>query len=241
MRPRARSSALTISPDLSFPPFLAPSPPSFPRLSAPLPAAPPPPPRLGPALRGVGAALPPAALLRPGGGRRQRGELHALVDQLAVCPRVSDHAVVHHVDHVRAVRKLRLVRDQHARFPGHGAADASFKEVVPNVSIHCAQGVVEEVNVGVRVQRPRERHSVPLPAGQVDPLLPNLRHVAGWEHVQVRAQGACLKRELVALLVIRRVGQHVVPQRSVPDPRLLGGERERTRGRYLPVRAGHLS
>mmetsp|Transcript_10332 Transcript_10332/g.29000 ORF Transcript_10332/g.29000 Transcript_10332/m.29000 type:complete len:261 (-) Transcript_10332:1067-1849(-) len=111
--------------------------------------------------------------------------------------------------------------DQDPRLARQGAADAGVEEVPPDVGVHGAQRVVEQVHIRIRVHRPGQGHAVPLAPREVDPLLPDLRRVPRGQEVEVRGEGARVNDCVVVLLVVGPAHRDVLAHRRVLDPRLL--------------------
>ena len=57
-------------------------------------------------------------------------------------------------------------------------SDALVEDVFANMSIHSTEDIVQQHNVGVRVDRPRQANPLLLPSRQVHPLLADLRLVS---------------------------------------------------------------
>ena len=104
----------------------------------------------------------------------------------------------------------------------HQVAQNGF---VPNsladVGVHCRKRVIQEVNVGVVVQRPGQRYASTLPAGQRDAPSANLRLVASGENVEVRKQTADVDDVVIFFFVIRLVKADVLLDRGREDWRVL--------------------
>ena len=74
-------------------------------------------------------------------------------------------------------KRVQLVRDQDPGRALQQAADAAVQQVAPHVRVHRRQRVVQQHHVGARVAGARKRDPLPLPAAQIDALLPDLRLV----------------------------------------------------------------
>ena len=99
--------------------------------------------------------------------------------------------------------------------------DDLLEDVLPDVGVDGREGVVEQVDLGVVVHRPRQAHPLLLPAAQVDPLLADLGPVAAGQHLQVGAERARVDGGVVGGAGEVRTEGDVVAHRAVLHPGLL--------------------
>ena len=69
---------------------------------------------------------------------------------------------------------LELMRYKQHRLPLEDTTDALGEYVLSDVGVHSTQGVVQEVDVAIRVQRPRQADSLLLASAQVCSTLADL-------------------------------------------------------------------
>ena len=60
-------------------------------------------------------------------------------------------------------------------FPIQRSLDTLSKDVLSHMSIYCTQGIVQEVDVTIGIERPRQADTLFLTAAQVDSSLSNLK------------------------------------------------------------------
>ena len=137
---------------------------------------------------------------------------------------LGDHAAELDDDHRICTRHRERhgVRDEHTRPAAQPAEDAALEDVRTHVSVDGGEDVVEYHNGGARVASAREVDSLLLPSGEVDAALSNLCQVALGQLGNVGAQRARLNDLVVSVLFKRLAEEHIVAQRGVRDPSLLG-------------------
>ena len=81
-------------------------------------------------------------------------EVHPLVQQLIICPNVLDHSILEHCDPPGFWQELLLVRHKDTSRVVDIAADTALKEMGTNMSIHCREWVVKQVDICLRVHSP---------------------------------------------------------------------------------------
>jgi hypothetical protein len=73
---------------------------------------------------------------------------------------------------------VHLMRDENAQFASQEALDTSLKDVLAHLSVNGAQGVIQEVHIGIHVDGARKTYARLLPARQGHTTLSNLCLVA---------------------------------------------------------------
>mmetsp|Transcript_22586 Transcript_22586/g.38598 ORF Transcript_22586/g.38598 Transcript_22586/m.38598 type:complete len:500 (-) Transcript_22586:454-1953(-) len=114
------------------------------------------------------------------------------------------------------------MRDQDAGAVLHPCANAPLEQSLADVRVHCTERVVHEVQLAVRVQRPREGDALLLPPGKVDALLADLGLVPRGQLLDVGPQLTDVQDPVVLLAVVLLLEGDVVAERRVHDPGLLG-------------------
>eukprot|EP00754_Rhynchopus_humris_P018863 Rhum_TRINITY_DN14618_c14_g1::Rhum_TRINITY_DN14618_c14_g1_i1::g.106002::m.106002 len=170
--------------------------------------------------------LAPLALLLVVRGLRHADDVDAALAQLVVRALEADVAL--HVlvrleqdDVVGPVQVLRLVRRQHDGLALQHAADALVHGAALRARVQGRQRIVEDVEVGVGVDRAGERDTLLLPAGQVDAPLADLGLLTLRELGQVAAELAHVGAGVVPDGVVVLRHRHVLPHRVVQEPRVL--------------------
>lgn len=101
------------------------------------------------------------------------------------------------------------------------AADALVHETSADVRVHGGEGVVQQINVSVFVDRPRQIDPGTLAAAEIHPPLAHDGAVAVRKRVDVRSHLADSDHLLVPRLVHRLAEQDVLLHGGREDPRLL--------------------
>lgn len=101
------------------------------------------------------------------------------------------------------------------------AADALVHETSADVRVHGGEGIVQQIDVGVLVDRPRQVDSGTLAAAEIHPPFAHDGAVAVGKRVDVRSHLADSDHLLVPRLVHRLTEQDVLPHGGHEDPRLL--------------------
>lgn len=171
------------------------------------------------------------------------GELHVHtgLDQLVVGARELDLAALEHHDAVRAHQLMGLMRDKDADLVLEQAVDALVHEMLGYVGVHRAQRVVEQVDVGLAVERPSDADASTLAAAQVDALLADDGELAVREEreVLVEAAGAHHSVELVRLIWLAK--EDVLLDSGREYPRLLGHVEGLAVEENVPALLSHLA
>lgn len=91
---------------------------------------------------------------------------------------------------IRAFEKLQLMSDEYPRLAVKILGDALPVEMPGDARVHRAQGIVEQIEIRLPVNRPREIDSRPLASGQGYTSIADHRHVSLWKLPEILRQGA---------------------------------------------------
>ena len=147
-----------------------------------------------------------------------------LLQEVVVPPLLGDPAVLEEHQPVALLEVLHPVGDQQHRLVPQHHLHVLVEDVLADLGVHRGEGVVQQVDVHVGVQGPRQVHPLLLAARQGDAPLPDLGHVALGHGLEVGCEGTGLDDLLVPGLLHGAAHQDVVPQGGVEDPGLLGHE-----------------
>ena len=110
-------------------------------------------------------------------------------------------SLVHHYDIVAALQEINQMSRQDDRLVQQKQLESACEDLLGHLAVHCRQRIVEQVNVGLRVECPRQPDPGLLAARERDALLAHQRVLAVLEQLEVAQQTARLDHFGVALRV----------------------------------------
>ena len=113
------------------------------------------------------------------------------------------------------------MRHEQHRLIAEDAANASLEDILGHVSVQSGERVVQNGELGVRVDGASDRRSLFLPAAQRDTLFADGGIVAVREKIDVRAHARRLQRLMVLVFVVSLAEEDVFAKRHRLHPRRL--------------------
>ena len=141
--------------------------------------------------------------------------------QLLVSALTFDFSILEDQDSVCVLHVVQGVSYQYHCLRLQVLLDTDRKEESSHVSVHCAQQVVQDKNVGLAVECSREGHSGSLSSRESRSFLSHNRQVSVREHHQIRLEAGVFDSFHVPLFIVLAPEEDVVAYCVVGDPRVL--------------------